>query len=65
MKADEQSPEHIPLAQLWEVRTTSGLLSDEEVAHFTHCGRCINIWGICLMSHSLEDAERRVREQPK
>jgi hypothetical protein len=54
---------HITLEMLWEVRIKARLLSDEEFAHFAACDRCISICGICLISRSLEEAERRLREQ--
>ena len=56
---------HIPLQMFWKVRAKTGLLSEEEVAHFIHCDFCISVWGICLMSHSLEEAERRAKEDDR
>jgi len=53
---------HIPLAMLWEVRTQVRLFSDKKIAHFVICDRCISVWGICQVSRSIEEAERRLKE---
>jgi hypothetical protein len=63
MPNDEPFAEHLSLQMLWEVRTKTRLFTDEEVAHFLGCDRCICVWGICQVSQSLEQAERRLKEQ--
>ena len=63
MEIGEQFGEHLSFRMLWEVRTKSRLFTDKEVAHFVDCDRCICIWGICAISETFEQAERRLKEQ--
>lgn len=55
------SPQHIALANLWNLAKHSVTLTQEEEGHLAACHRCRTAAGLCNQSKTLKEAERRYR----
>jgi hypothetical protein len=54
--------EHVPITTLWDYRTQKRLLLPEELFHLSGCNDCLSRLGLCQLSQSLEEVQRRLNE---
>jgi hypothetical protein len=49
---------HISLETLWKYRTENIPLSQDELDHVCGCDECLQLFGICEVSNTIEQARR-------
>jgi hypothetical protein len=65
---NEPDKQHVPIRNLWDYRTNTRRLSPEELLHLSGCNHCLSHLGLCQLSQSWEEVQRRlmeIREQGK
>jgi hypothetical protein len=53
----------VPVAVLWAYRSEKTPLSNDELQHLYKCNNCLCMLGLCHLSESLKEVERRRREE--
>jgi hypothetical protein len=52
---------HLTLITLWDYRMNHHMLSTEQYLHIARCEDCLSLLGLCQISESLAEVERRLR----
>src|SRR5579862_5129629 len=54
--------DHVSLDALWAYRFTKTPLATDDLEHICKCEDCLNLLGVCQISKSLQEVERRLKE---
>jgi hypothetical protein len=53
---------HISLVAMWGYRAGKVQFSNDDLQHLCLCNECLSLLGICQLSKSVEEVERRQKE---
>jgi hypothetical protein len=54
---------HISIDAMWAYRSTKTQFSQDAIAHISQCDDCLSLLGVCQISESLKEAERRLKNR--
>ena len=56
------SDNHVSLGAMWAYLFTGTPISTDDLEHMYKCADCLNLLGICQISKSVPEVERRLKE---
>jgi hypothetical protein len=59
---NEPDEQHVPITTLWDYRMNKRPLLPQERFHISGCNDCLSRFGLCQLSQSFEEVQRRLKE---